>query len=101
MTLGQEFAAFAVTLAEDKDRLREARLLLHELNLGGAAIGTELNTRPEYRRCDVAHLREAGRLDHSGQRQRPEHFIRLAGGVEPELVVGQPNASTDAWTASR
>ena len=58
MTLGQEFAAFAVTLAEDQDRLREARLLLHELNLGGTAIGTELNTHPEYRRWAIAHLRE-------------------------------------------
>ena len=40
MTLGQEFGAYAVTLGEDEQRLAEARLLLHELNLGGTAIGT-------------------------------------------------------------
>jgi aspartate ammonia-lyase len=58
MTLGQEFAAFATTLAEDQDRLREARLLLHELNLGGTAIGTELNAHPDYRHVAIRHLRE-------------------------------------------
>ncbi|WP_116198382.1 aspartate ammonia-lyase [Amycolatopsis circi] len=58
MTLGQEFGAFAATLAEDEQRLAEARLLLHELNLGGTAIGTGLNARPGYRERAVAHLRE-------------------------------------------
>jgi aspartate ammonia-lyase len=58
MTLGQEFAAFAVTLAEDQQRLGETRLLLHELNLGGTAIGTELNAHPGYRGRALAVLRE-------------------------------------------
>ncbi|WP_033292484.1 aspartate ammonia-lyase [Amycolatopsis jejuensis] len=58
MTLGQEFGAFAATLAEDEQRLSEARLLLHELNLGGTAIGTGLNARPGYRERAVAHLRD-------------------------------------------
>ncbi|MEU5144646.1 lyase family protein [Streptomyces sp. NPDC021139] len=43
MTLGQEFGAYTATLAEDEQRLGEVRLLLHELNLGGTAIGTALN----------------------------------------------------------
>ncbi|GAA4867043.1 aspartate ammonia-lyase [Saccharopolyspora cebuensis] len=58
MTLGQEFGAFGVTLGEDEDRLSEARLLLHELNLGGTAIGTGLNARPGYREAVVARLRD-------------------------------------------
>ncbi|MEU4896352.1 aspartate ammonia-lyase [Streptomyces sp. NPDC044780] len=57
MTLGQEFGAFAATLAEDEQRLSEARLLLHELNLGGTAIGTGLNARSGYRERAVEHLR--------------------------------------------
>ncbi|WP_417507311.1 aspartate ammonia-lyase [Marinomonas gallaica] len=44
MTLGQEFDAFAVTLGEDIDRIREACALLCEVNLGGTAIGTGINT---------------------------------------------------------
>ncbi|MEW2252805.1 aspartate ammonia-lyase [Streptomyces sp. NPDC006975] len=57
MTLGQEFGAFAATLAEDEQRLAEAGLLLHELNLGGTAIGTGLNARPGYRERAIEHLR--------------------------------------------
>jgi aspartate ammonia-lyase len=57
MTLGQEFAAFAATLGEDRLRLDEGRLLLHELNLGGTAIGTELNSHPGYRQRAVTALR--------------------------------------------
>ena len=57
MTLGQEFGAYAVTISEDEQRLAEARLLLHELNLGGTAIGTALNAHPQYREGAVAELR--------------------------------------------
>ncbi|NYI66705.1 aspartate ammonia-lyase [Spelaeicoccus albus] len=57
MTLGQEFSAFAVTLGEDQARLEEARQLLHELNLGGTAIGTGLNAHPDYREEAVGALR--------------------------------------------
>ncbi|MGV9670071.1 aspartate ammonia-lyase [Gordonia sp. NPDC003504] len=54
MTLGQEFGAYAVTIAEDADRMSEATLLITEINLGGTAIGTGLNTDPDYaaRACD-------------------------------------------------
>src|SRR3990167_6188065 len=34
MTLGQEFSTYAVMLGEDEQRLREACLLIHEINLG-------------------------------------------------------------------
>ncbi len=44
MTLGQEFAAWSQTLSEDEGRLQEMIPLLSEINLGGTAIGTKLNT---------------------------------------------------------
>nr|WP_260294562.1 aspartate ammonia-lyase [Sedimenticola hydrogenitrophicus] len=56
MTLGQEFEAFAVTLNEDVDRLREACTLLSEVNLGGTAIGTGINTHPHYSALAIGHL---------------------------------------------
>jgi aspartate ammonia-lyase len=45
MTLGQEFSTYAVMLMEDQQRLREAALLIQEINLGATAIGivTALN----------------------------------------------------------
>lgn len=50
MTLGQAFEAYAVTLGEDIERLGEAAILLHEINLGATAIGTGLNTVEGYAR---------------------------------------------------
>jgi len=43
MTLGQEFSTYAVMLEEDEARLREARALIQEVNLGATAIGTGIN----------------------------------------------------------
>lgn len=57
MTLGQEFGAFAVTIGEDADRLAEASMLIAEINLGGTAIGTGLNTHPAYPGIVCEHLR--------------------------------------------
>ena len=48
MTLGQEFSTYAVMLSEDEQRLREAALLVHEINLGATAIGTGINAHPHY-----------------------------------------------------
>lgn len=56
MTLGQEFDAFAVTLGEDIDRIREACALLCEVNLGGTAIGTGINTPEGYAKLVVEKL---------------------------------------------
>jgi aspartate ammonia-lyase len=56
MTLGQEFRAFAVMLGEDTERLREAALLLHEINLGATAIGTGINAVPGYAGAVRDHL---------------------------------------------
>jgi aspartate ammonia-lyase len=48
MTLGQEFSTYAVMLGEDEERLREAAMLIREINLGATAIGTGINAHPEY-----------------------------------------------------
>ncbi len=48
MTLGQEFTAWAVMIGEDVDRVREAAALVHEINIGGTAIGTGLNAARGY-----------------------------------------------------
>jgi aspartate ammonia-lyase len=56
MRLGSEFHAFAVTVREDIDRLREFSSLLREVNLGGTAIGTGINTPMDYSRIVIARL---------------------------------------------
>jgi aspartate ammonia-lyase len=58
MRLGSEFHAFAINVGEDIDRLREFSSLLREVNLGGTAIGTGINTPKNYSRRVIAHLSE-------------------------------------------
>ncbi|MDR3466837.1 MAG: aspartate ammonia-lyase [Xanthobacteraceae bacterium] len=58
MTLGQEFSTYAVMIGEDQDRLREASLLIHEINLGATAIGTGISAPPDYARLVCARLTE-------------------------------------------
>ncbi|WP_207263934.1 aspartate ammonia-lyase [Desulfovibrio sp. Huiquan2017] len=50
MTLGQEFSAWSVMIGEDMQRLDEAQALVHEINMGATAIGTGLNSHPDYAR---------------------------------------------------
>src|SRR5271165_4736475 len=58
MTLGQEFSTYAVMLGEDEERLKEAALLICEINLGATAIGTGINAHPEYARLVCWRLGE-------------------------------------------
>jgi aspartate ammonia-lyase len=57
MTLGQEFEAYAATLAEEVERLEQNARLFLEINLGGTAIGTGINAAPGYAEKAVAHMR--------------------------------------------
>jgi len=57
MTLGQEFAAWAQSVEEDIDRLKENARLFLEVNLGGTAIGTGICADPSYPREAIKALR--------------------------------------------
>ncbi len=63
MTLGQEFHAYAVTIGEDIERLREAAALIREINMGATAIGTGINSDPRYAEVVRRHLSEITGLD--------------------------------------
>jgi aspartate ammonia-lyase len=58
MTLGQELAAFGVTLREEIERIDDGIRLLSEINLGATAIGTGITTPPGYAHCATQHLAE-------------------------------------------
>ncbi|WP_326539824.1 aspartate ammonia-lyase [Pseudorhodoferax sp.] len=56
MTLGQEFGTYAVMIEEDQQRLREAVLLICEINMGATAIGTGITAHPDYAPLVLKHL---------------------------------------------
>jgi len=58
MRLGSEFRAFAVTIGEDVERVRELSRLLREVNLGGTAIGTGINAPEGFSARAIDHLSE-------------------------------------------
>src|SRR5256885_1542768 len=62
MTLGHELSTYAVMLQEDEERLREAALLITEINLGATAIGTGINAHPAYAALVCHRLAELTRI---------------------------------------
>lgn len=62
MSLGHEFLSFAIMLGEDELRLREARALISEINLGGTAIGTGINAPLGYAQRAVVLLSEVSKV---------------------------------------
>ena len=63
VTLGQEFEAYAVALEAEIERFEVASRLLLRLNMGGTAIGTGINSDPEYREKVISHLRDISGLE--------------------------------------
>lgn len=64
MTLGREFQTFAVMMGEDIQRVLEARKLVLEINMGGTAIGTGINSHPDYPKVVEKKLREVSGHDY-------------------------------------
>ncbi|KAK8810994.1 Aspartate ammonia-lyase [Blastocystis sp. ATCC 50177/Nand II] len=78
MTLGQEFHAYASTLQEDVDLVKEAAKVFLTVNLGGTAIGTGTAAHPDYSANAVKALREITGFD-----------IKIA----PDLINASSNTS--------
>ncbi|MGO8685036.1 MAG: aspartate ammonia-lyase [Thermoleophilia bacterium] len=85
MTLGQEFTTYAVMIGEDEHRLAEACRLIEEVNLGGTAIGTQLNAPPGYSELAVRYLSELSGIsltispDLIEATQDPGSYVQFSG----------------------
>ena len=73
MRLGQEFAAYGLAVEKGQQFLKMASGTLRELGLGGSAVGTGINTHPDYRVKAIAHLARI-----SGQQLVPAEDMRWA-----------------------
>ena len=73
MRLGQEFAAYAGAVRRAEDAIRASAELLRELGLGGSAVGTGINTHPDYREKAIKNLARI-----SGQKLLPANDMRYA-----------------------
>ena len=81
--LGQEFAAYALTLRRGVDRLQSAADSIAEQNIGATAVGTGLNAEPEYIEVVVRNLAEQ-----TGHKLRgAEHLVQATHSMRPMLEV--------------
>jgi aspartate ammonia-lyase len=87
--LGQEFAAYGVAVRKAGEFLRQAGDGLRELGLGGTAVGTGLNTHPEYRTRAVTNLARI-----AGQALYPAEDLRWA--MQSQAVMGQVSGALRA-----
>jgi fumarate hydratase class II len=69
--LGQEFAGYAQQVQRGVDRAHKALKALHELALGGTAVGTGLNCHPEFPAKAIAFISEKTGIEF---REAEDHF---------------------------
>jgi fumarate hydratase class II len=76
VTLGQEFGAYRAQIEHGLDHLRSGLPELHRLALGGSAVGTGLNTHPQWTATSVEQISQL-----TGEPFEPaaNRFAALAG----------------------
>jgi fumarate hydratase class II len=86
LTLGQEFSGYAQQLSNGVARLEGVQPRLYELALGGTAVGTGLNTHPDYAATVVGFV---GRLTELPFVEAPNKFEAIAAHDAQVELAGQ------------
>jgi aspartate ammonia-lyase len=86
MRLGQEFTAYAGAVRRATAAIRSSAELLRELGLGGSAVGTGINTHPEYREKAIRYIAHI-----SGQQLSPADDMRYA--MQSNLAMAAVSAA--------
>jgi len=104
--LGQEFLGYAGQAERAERRLRRAQVELSEVALGGTAVGTGVNTHPEFaaRTCSML-ARELGlpvhETDNHFQAQSTLDAVLEASGSLRTVAVGLMKIASDiSWLGS-
>ncbi len=106
LTLGQEISGWVAELDLGTRAIEAALPLVYDLALGGTAVGTGLNTHPEFAERAAAHI---ARLTGLPFRSAPNKFAALAGheplvelhGAMKTLAVALTKIANDVrWLAS-
>ena len=106
LTLGQEFSGYAAQLGNCLTRIRFTLDGLYDLALGGTAVGTGLNTHPEFAEKAAAQI---ARITELPFRSAPNKFEALAahdaivfahGGIKTLAAALMKIANDVRWLAS-
>jgi len=91
LTVGQEFSGWVAMLDRDVKRLKQVLEGLYDLAIGGTAVGTGLNTHPEFAERAAKKIAELTELPF---RSHPNKFAALAS--HDEIVFAQGALETCA-----
>lgn len=86
--LGQEFSGYAVAIGKAGVEIRRETERFLELGVGGSAVGTGINTHPDYQRRVIYHLRKLTGMKFSGSKnlvasmQSMGDFVSLSGKLK-------------------
>src|SRR6187549_1821456 len=85
MTVGQEFGGWANLIARDIERLKMVLPGLFDLAIGGTAVGTGLNSHPEWAERSAAKIAELTGLPF---KSHPDKFAALSAHDEVVFASG-------------
>ena len=85
LTLGQEFSGYVAQLDHDLESIYQTLPALYRLALGGTAVGTGLNTSPQFAKKVAKHIATLTRLPFYSAANK---FAALAAHDEVVLISG-------------
>jgi fumarate hydratase, class II len=106
ITLGQEFSGYAAQLAQARSGLQGARGWLYPLAIGGTAVGTGLNTHPQFGQRVAAELARVHAMpfasaDNKFAVQAAHDALVAVHGLLKTLAVALSKIANDIrWLAS-
>lgn len=103
LSLGQEFSGYLEQIKKAQERVQRACSALLELAVGGTAVGTGINTHPQFGKRVIAHLnRESGH----GFKEAKNHFeaqacqdscVEMSGALKTVAVSLTKVANDIRW----
>lgn len=106
VTLGQEFGGYAAQISQGSARLQRALTSLRELALGGTAVGTGINTHPEFAGRAIAELSSMSGFDfveagnHFEAQGAKDAVVELSGQLKTIAVSLMKIANDIRWLAA-
>ena len=93
LTLGQEFSGYAAQVKSSIERIKLAMSELYPLAQGGTAVGTGLNSKPQFAKAFAARIARLTRMPFVSA---PNKFEHMAGHDAYVFVHGALNAAATA-----
>ncbi len=106
LTLGQEFSGYVSQLAHGYERLERALPALYDLALGGTAVGTGLNTHPQFAEKAVTRIAELTGLPFRSADNKFEALaahdaiVEMSGALKALACALSKIANDIRWLAS-